>query len=189
MWWPFSRIGSSGFSSYSTAEEVTHGIDGSGLTAIVTGASSGLGAETARVLALRGVHVIMGVIDMIGAKTIKEAILKEIPIAKVDVMENNAGICAAPFALSKDNIELQFAINYLGLHKIAWLFGLEKILGYMAKNVQQGASTTCYVALHPQVSGISGKYFEDNNLAEVYSHGRDMNLAKKLWDFSINLTK
>ncbi|XP_014624023.1 uncharacterized protein [Glycine max] len=59
MGWPFSRIGASGFSSYSTAKEVTHGIDGSGLTAIVT------------------------------------------------------GICAAPFALSKDNIELQFAINYI----------------------------------------------------------------------------
>lgn len=54
---------------------------------LTIGASSGIGAETARVLALRGVHVIMGVIDMIGAKTIKEAILKEIPIAKVDVME------------------------------------------------------------------------------------------------------
>ncbi|KAH1206922.1 Short-chain dehydrogenase TIC 32, chloroplastic [Glycine max] len=284
---------------------------------------SGLGAETARVLALRDVHVIMGVIDMIGAKTVKEAILKEVPTAKVDVMEldlssmtsirnfaskfnsyglslniliNNAGICAAPFALSKDNIELQFAINYIGhflltnalldtmkkttseskkqgrivnvssigyrftyhegilfdkindqssynnwcaygqsklaniLHanelarrlkedgiditansvhpggtrstnihihnrlltglvKIVRLFGVEKILGLMAKNVQQGASTTCYVALHPQVSGINGKHFADNNLAEVYSHGRDVDLAKKLWDFSINLTK
>lgn len=53
----------------------------------MTRASSGLGAETARVLALRDVHVIMGVIDMIGAKTVKEAILKEVPTAKVDVME------------------------------------------------------------------------------------------------------
>ena len=35
--WPFSRRGASGFSWYSTAEEVTEGLDGSGLTAIVTG--------------------------------------------------------------------------------------------------------------------------------------------------------
>jgi len=35
--WPFSRKGASGFSSSSTAEQVTEGIDGTGLTAIVTG--------------------------------------------------------------------------------------------------------------------------------------------------------
>jgi len=35
--WPFSRKGVSGFSWKSTAEEVTHGIDATGLTAIVTG--------------------------------------------------------------------------------------------------------------------------------------------------------
>lgn len=35
--WLFSRKGPSGFSARSTAEEVTDGIDGSGLTAIVTG--------------------------------------------------------------------------------------------------------------------------------------------------------
>jgi len=51
------------------------------------GASSGIGAETARVLALRGVHVIMGVIEMIDAYNVKESILKQIPTAKVDVMK------------------------------------------------------------------------------------------------------
>lgn len=35
--WLFNRKGPSGFSASSTAEEVTDGIDGSGLTAIVTG--------------------------------------------------------------------------------------------------------------------------------------------------------
>ncbi|XP_057761096.1 short-chain dehydrogenase TIC 32, chloroplastic-like [Arachis stenosperma] len=58
--WLMSRKGGSGFSSSSTAEQVTHCIDATGRTAIVTGATSGIGAETARVLALRGVHVIMG---------------------------------------------------------------------------------------------------------------------------------
>ncbi|KAI4347569.1 hypothetical protein L6164_008373 [Bauhinia variegata] len=85
--WPFSRKGPSGFSSSSTAEEVTRGIDGTGLTAIVTGASSGIGAETARVLALRGVHVIMAARSLQAAEDVKEAIIKEIPTAKVDVME------------------------------------------------------------------------------------------------------
>lgn len=38
--WLFSRKGPSGFSASSTAEEVTEGIDGTGLTAIVTGVLS-----------------------------------------------------------------------------------------------------------------------------------------------------
>uniref|UniRef100_A0A7N2N3X1 Short-chain dehydrogenase TIC 32 n=1 Tax=Quercus lobata TaxID=97700 RepID=A0A7N2N3X1_QUELO len=139
--WIFSRKGPSGFSASSTAEEVTKGIDGTGLTAIVTGASSGLGAETTRVLTLRGVHVIMAVRNTDAGKNVKEQILKENPNAKIDVMEldltsmgsvrkfasdynasglplnlliNNAGVMATPFKLSQDNIELQFATNHLG---------------------------------------------------------------------------
>lgn len=42
----------------STGEEVTRGLDLSGLTAVVTGCNSGIGFETMRVLALRGAHVI-----------------------------------------------------------------------------------------------------------------------------------
>jgi len=54
---------------------------------VTTGASSGIGAETTRVLAMRGVHVIMGVRNVVAAKVVMEAILKEIPNAKVDAME------------------------------------------------------------------------------------------------------
>ncbi|KAL2550435.1 NAD(P)-binding Rossmann-fold superfamily protein [Forsythia ovata] len=310
--WLFKRKGPSGFSSSSTAEEVTKGIDGSGLTAIVTGASSGIGSETARILALRGVNVIMGVRNMAAGKEVKEAIVKEIPAAKVDTMEldlssltsvrkfaseftsssrplnlliNNAGVMAAPFKLSKDNIELQFATNHLGhfllthllietmkktaretkregrivnvsseAHRFAYregirfdrlndeegysrwaAYGQSKLanilhanelarrlkedgaeitanslhpgtittnlfrnLGvfegvastvgkFLFKNIPQGASTSCYLALHPQVKGISGEYFSDNNLAKPSSRAADTDLSRKLWDFSMDL--
>ncbi|KAI5400414.1 Short-chain dehydrogenase TIC 32 [Lathyrus oleraceus] len=55
------------------------------------------------------------------------------------------------------------------------------------KNAQQGAATTCYVALHPQVKGVSGEYFSDSNVCKTTSQGKDADLAKKLWDFSISL--
>nr|XP_016508243.1 PREDICTED: short-chain dehydrogenase TIC 32, chloroplastic-like [Nicotiana tabacum] len=139
--WIFGRKGGSGFSASSTAEEVTQGIDATGLTAVVTGASSGIGAETTRVLAMRGAHVVMAVRNVKTGAKVKESILKEIPPAKIDVMEldlssmesvrkfaseytsssyplniliNNAGVMAPPFMLSQDNIELQFATNHLG---------------------------------------------------------------------------
>lgn len=310
--WRFNSKGASGFSSRSTAEEVTEGIDRTGLTAIITGASSGIGTETARVLALCGVHVVMGVRNMASGNDVKAAIVKEIPTAKIEAMEldlsslasvrnfasefnslglplnlliNNAGIMATPFMLSKDKIELQFATNHLGhflltdllletmkntarrtskegrivnvssrRHQFTYpegirfdkinhqsgykslsaygqsklanvlhanqlarhlkvngvditanslhpgaiatnlfrhfglLSGLVGVLGkYVLKNVQQGAATTCYVALHPHVKGMSGKYFADCNLAEASSQANDTELAKKLWDLSLSL--
>ncbi|PKU69880.1 Short-chain dehydrogenase TIC 32, chloroplastic [Dendrobium catenatum] len=52
---------------------------------------------------------------------------------------------------------------------------------------QQGAATSCYVALHPQVKGVSGKYFEDCNSAKLNTIATDREMAKKLWDFSVNI--
>lgn len=311
--WICGLTGKSGFSARSTAEKVTKGVDGKGLVAIVTGSSNGIGIETARVLALRGVHVIMGVRNCKAGEKVKEDILKKIPGAKIDVMEidlntfasirkfaaafiatglplnilvNNAGIMAPPFTLSKDGIEQQFAVNHLGpflltnllldtmkntardcgkegrivniastLHSFSYKEGIlfdkindkdsydpnsaygqsklcnilhcvelsrrlkeeganvtanslhpgliatnisqnSGILGcylactqFLLKNIPQGASTTCYLALNPKVEGVSGEYFQDNNMVKANKMGRDPELAKKLWEFSLTFTE
>ncbi|KAE9621049.1 hypothetical protein Lal_00019752 [Lupinus albus] len=68
--------------------------------------------------------------------------------------------------------------------------GLVGLLGkYVMKSIQQGAATTCYVALHPQVEGLSGCYFADSNLSEASSQATDTELARKLWEYSSNLVK
>ncbi|CAD6264069.1 unnamed protein product [Miscanthus lutarioriparius] len=52
-----------------------------------TGASSGIGAETCWVLALRGVHVIMGVRNPSAAERVREDILRQVPTAKIEILE------------------------------------------------------------------------------------------------------
>eukprot|EP00245_Coleochaete_scutata_P004991 TRINITY_DN18157_c0_g1_i1.p1 TRINITY_DN18157_c0_g1~~TRINITY_DN18157_c0_g1_i1.p1 ORF type:complete len:314 (+),score=50.10 TRINITY_DN18157_c0_g1_i1:394-1335(+) len=129
------------FGPKSTAEEVTQGIDLFGKVAIVTGGNSGIGAETVRVLALRGAHVIMGCRNLAAGETVKASVIKAIPSAKVEVMEldlaslasvraftnaykaknyplniliNNAAVMATPFSTTNDGYELQFQTNHLG---------------------------------------------------------------------------
>uniref|UniRef100_J3N0C1 Uncharacterized protein n=2 Tax=Oryza brachyantha TaxID=4533 RepID=J3N0C1_ORYBR len=76
--------------------------------------------------------------------------------------------------------------NLLRHHSI--LDVLHRTLGKLVlKNAQQGAATTCYAALHPQVKGVSGKYFCDSNVYEASEKGKDMELAKRLWEYSIEL--
>ena len=116
--------------------------DQHGKLAIVTGANSGLGFETARRLALAGAEVVLAVRDPARGEDAKRTILAERPAARLSVAEvdvaslasvarfaeerlrdglpidlliDNAGIMAVPRRLtSTDGFELQFATNYLG---------------------------------------------------------------------------
>lgn len=55
------------------------------------------------------------------------------------------------------------------------------------KSVAQGAATTCYLAAHPELAGISGEYFEDCNPAQPSPLMEDAALAARLWAVSEDL--
>jgi len=103
-----------------------------GRTVIVTGANSGLGAVTARELARTGASVIVAVRNtgkgesaarqMPGQVEVRELDLQDLSsvrrfaehVGRVDVLINNAGIMAAPYALTIDGFESQIGTNHFG---------------------------------------------------------------------------
>lgn len=107
-----------------------------GRTVIITGANSGLGAVTARELANKGATLIMAVRDLrkgekaalqirgsrTGPVQVRELDLQDLSSVRrfadgvdaVDVLINNAGIMAAPYAVTVDGFESQIGTNHLG---------------------------------------------------------------------------
>jgi len=124
------------FNKESTGEEVTEGLDLSGKTVVITGANSGLGYETMRVLAMRGAHVIGVARNMERAKKACDTVKgKTTPVAceltdfnsvvtcsetikkmnlPIDMLICNAGIMELPELEQVYGIEKQFVVNYLG---------------------------------------------------------------------------
>ena len=79
----------------------------------IAGASSGIGAETARVLALRGVRVIMAVRNTSAGKEVKEAIANDAPAAKVAVMELDLSSLASVKKFASEFVSFGIPLNLL----------------------------------------------------------------------------
>ena len=129
------------FGATSTTDDVMAGIDLSGKTAVVTGASAGLGVETTRALAAAGAHVVMAVRDKAKGEAAAEQVragtagasveLGQLDLAsldsirtfaawlserqpRIDLLINNAGVMAPPLLRTTEGFELQMGTNHLG---------------------------------------------------------------------------
>ncbi len=106
--------------------------DQSGLTILVTGATSGLGLESAKALAAAGADVILAgrsaerlqgaqaqipqptrllLLDLADLDSVRKAAES---VDHLDVLINNAGVMAPPFGRTADGFETQIGTNHLG---------------------------------------------------------------------------
>jgi NAD(P)-dependent dehydrogenase (short-subunit alcohol dehydrogenase family) len=110
--------------------------DQRGRVAVVTGANTGLGFETARALAARGATVVLAVRDVEKGKKAAARIAGDVGVqaldltslesvrdasaelhakhASIDLLINNAGVMIPPKQTTRDGFELQFGTNHLG---------------------------------------------------------------------------
>jgi NAD(P)-dependent dehydrogenase (short-subunit alcohol dehydrogenase family) len=167
------------FTASSTADDVLEGIDLSGTRAVVTGASSGIGVETARALAAAGAEVTLAVRDVDAGAAVAEMVTRTtgthtIHVAPLDLADrtsihsfvegwegrlhllvNNAGIVTGGLEGTSDGWELQFATNHLGHFALAT--GLHDALALGAAE-RHGARI---VALSSTAHMRSGVDFDD----------------------------
>jgi len=128
----------SAFGAKSTAREVAAGHDLMGATAIVTGAASGIGVETARALAEAGAEVTLAVRNTDAGQAVADDINKagkgKASVGKVDLSDlasvaafagtwgdkplniliNNAGVMACPQSYTAQDLEMQIGTNHFG---------------------------------------------------------------------------
>jgi len=126
----------------------------SGRIAIVTGANTGLGFETAAALAAKGAHVVLAVRNLDKGKDALTRIAETTPGAdvelqrldlsslasvreaadelktrfeRIDLLINNAGVMFPPKQTTEDGFELQFGTNHLGHFALTGLL-LDRLL-------------------------------------------------------------
>jgi NAD(P)-dependent dehydrogenase (short-subunit alcohol dehydrogenase family) len=157
-----------------------------GRVAIVTGANSGLGLETARVLARKGAQVVLAARSEAKGAAAATEVLVGAPGASLTVMPldlanlqsirrfaeaflatydrlhilvNNAGVMAVPYRKTADGFEMQFGVNHLG-H-----FALTGLLAPLMLKTPAARVVTVSSSAH-----LSGRMrFDDLNSERSYS--------------------
>ena len=141
--------------------------DQTGRTAVITGANTGLGYETAAALTAKGAHVVLAVRNLEKGKAAADLISRRTPGASValqqldltslesirsaadelrskhdtiDLLINNAGVMMTPKSTTKDGFELQFGTNHLGHFALTGLL-LDRVLAVPGSRVVTVSST------------------------------------------------
>jgi NAD(P)-dependent dehydrogenase (short-subunit alcohol dehydrogenase family) len=170
--------------------------DQTGRTAVITGANTGLGYETAAALAAKGAHVVLAVRNLDKGKEAADRITNATPGAGVAVQEldltslesvraaaeqlksshdaidlliNNAGVMFTPRSTTKDGFELQFGTNHLGHFAFTGLL-LDRVLAAKGSRVVTVSSQG-----HRFVRGIR---FDDLQWERDYSRVRAYGQSK-----------
>ena len=139
-----------------------HVPDQSGRVAVVTGATSGLGYETARVLAQHGASVVLAVRDVEKGKQAASRIGGDVSVQaldltslasvrsaaadlraahpRLDLLINNAGVMYTPRQTTADGFELHLGTNHLGHFALTGLL-LDRLLPTPGSRVVTVAST------------------------------------------------
>jgi NAD(P)-dependent dehydrogenase (short-subunit alcohol dehydrogenase family) len=157
-----------------------------GRVAVVTGANSGLGYESAKALAEAGAHVVMAARNATKAQAARDAILADRPDASlelvdldlgdlgsvrsaadailaahpaVDILLNNAGLMAMPEGRTTDGFETQLGVNHLG-HWALTAHLLPAVLRAEAARVVTVTSTAHHMgrAIDPDNPHLEGRY-------------------------------
>ncbi|BBX10716.1 SDR family NAD(P)-dependent oxidoreductase [Mycolicibacterium aichiense] len=114
-----------------TTAEVLSGIDLTGRTVVITGASTGLGLQTARAMQAAGAEIVAAVRDLDKTRSVIDcetvhlelgdlrsarAAAEEIAARhdRIDVLINNAGVMAPPLTRTVQGYEMQLGTNHLG---------------------------------------------------------------------------
>lgn len=161
-----------GFSARSTADDVLRGHDLAGRTLVVTGASSGIGYETARALAAAGARVHCGARTLTKAQGVVEQVLAAHPhadvhpfVADLGSMAScsaatrafpdpvvhgfvaNAGVCLSRYQVTEDGLEATVGTCHFG--HAALLHGLrDRLEAADGARVVMVASHSHYTARH-----------------------------------------
>ncbi|MDX1802802.1 MAG: oxidoreductase [Alcanivorax sp.] len=157
-----------------------------GKIVVITGANSGLGLESARLMAARGAHVIMACRSEQKAQAALKEILKDLPDAKLEIMSldlasqnaikgfakrfkdryprldillNNAGLMAPPLSHTADGFEIQFGTNHLGHFALTGL-----LLDHLEK-----AESPRVVTVSSMAHNFGNLYFDNLNGQKGYS--------------------